>query len=232
MTANETGTIFSTNSPIWPVLTVLLGVAVGYFLTSISTLITQRKKTKSLATLLAFEIEAIRKIALEAVEGHGKELDKTRSALQQKNGIKRTLAIYTEFQTDIYRRENTDLTLFKDGLAATISELYRWLSQAEQARKMNIQAVEAIVPLLHPKEPVYDEREQKVIESQIKLMIIFGDSFLDKLSHVAELGRIAVKQLKEINRSIDLSQVQIGKSVSAIENEFPYEPAYVGRILG
>jgi hypothetical protein len=232
MSANETSTIFSANSPVWTILAGLLGVAAGYVLTTASTFTNQRRKTKSLATLLAFEIEAIRKIALEAIEKHSKELDVTRKALEEKSGMKRTLAIYTEFQSDIYRRESTDLTLFKDGLAATIFELYRWLSQAEQVRKLNIQAVEALAPFLHPENPVYDLREQKLIESQIKLMITFGDSFLDNLSHVTELAGNAVRQLKEINPSIDLSQVQIGKSISAIENEFLFEPAYVGRILG
>jgi hypothetical protein len=225
MSATTASTIFAIDSPVWPILAVLLGVVVGYFLTALSAWNSRRGTKKRVATLLAFEIEAVRQIAQIATERHGKELDEVKTALKSTNDPKRTLAIYTQFQTDIYQRPTTDLTLFNDKLAATISELYRWLSLSEQDRKMNIKAVEEVAPYLHPLNPVYGEPEQKVIEAKIELMITFGESYLDKLSHVIELAANAISGLHKINPSIDLSKVRVGNSTSAVENKFLYEPA-------
>jgi len=99
----------------------------------------ESRKRKQMATVLGYEIASINLLAGQSATLNQASLDAFRKALTQGTVI-HLKSRDIDLPRSIYDKPWTDLALFEASLAATISELYRWMAFANKV-KQDISAV-------------------------------------------------------------------------------------------
>jgi len=113
------------------IVPIVVGIAIGFLLTPLAEMWSSRRKRRRLAVLLGPEVETIRVMAEQSVTAHESTVRAVRESVARGGSPFEFLATKdVDYPTRVYDSHLTDIDLFDEALASSLTNLYRWTSIA------------------------------------------------------------------------------------------------------